>query len=95
MNFDQRSFHLNTEIGVLIDSPELARQEAERFKRLTDPANSYQVQLVIDPASKQSKLVWVTKENGKTVQYSEEPSKTLGEKLKTDLMSILPLDNEL
>ena len=28
MNFDQRSKHLNTEIGLIIDSPELAQQTA-------------------------------------------------------------------
>ena len=95
MNFDQRSLHLNTEIGMVINSPDLARQEAERFKRLTDPANSYQVQLKNDQATTQSRLVWVTKENGKPVEYTDEPSKTISDRLKTDLMSILPLDDEL
>ncbi len=32
MNFDQRSKRLNTEIGLIIDSPELARQTALRFE---------------------------------------------------------------
>jgi len=95
MNFDQRSLHLNTEIGMVINSPELAKQEAERFKRLTDPANSYQVQLKNDPVTKQSMLVWVTRENGEAMEYTDEPSKTFSEKLKTDLMSVLPLDDEL
>lgn len=95
MNFDQRSLHLNTEIGMLINSPELAKQEIERFKRLTDPSNSYQVMLRTDPDSKTRLLVWSTQENGKPVEFIDEPSKTLGEKLKTDLMSILPLDDEL
>ena len=31
MNFDQRSKRLNTEIGLIIDSPELAQQTALRF----------------------------------------------------------------
>ena len=95
MNFDQRSLHLNTEIGMVINSPELAKQEAERFKHLADPENSYQVHLKNDPATKQNALVWVTKENGKLAESNDEPSKSFGEKLKTDLMSILPLDDEL
>ncbi|HEY3299335.1 MAG TPA: phospholipase D family protein [Methylophilaceae bacterium] len=95
MNLDQRSLHLNTEIGMVINSPELAKQEAERFKRLTDPENSYQVYLKNDPVTKQSALVWITKENGKLVEYGDEPSKNLSERLKTDLMSLLPLDDEL
>ena len=41
MNLDQRSLHLNTEIGLIIDSPELARQIALRFADIAQPANSY------------------------------------------------------
>jgi putative cardiolipin synthase len=40
MNFDQRSKQLNTEIGLIIDSPELARQTAARFDSLTQPASA-------------------------------------------------------
>lgn len=80
---------------MVINSPELAKQEAERFKRLAAPENSYQVHLRNDLVTKQSSLVWITKEGGKPVEYSDEPSKAFGEKLKTDLMSILPLDDEL
>lgn len=95
MNFDQRSMHLNTEVGIIINSPELARQEAERFKKLTDPSNSYQVILKTDPGSKSKSLIWITQENDNQIEYKNEPSKSLGEKLKTDLMSIIPIDNEL
>lgn len=31
MNFDQRSMHLNTEIGLIIGSPALAQQITARF----------------------------------------------------------------
>ncbi len=41
MNFDQRSKRLNTEVGLIIDSPELARQTAARFDAMVQPANSY------------------------------------------------------
>ena len=41
MNLDQRSLHLNTEIGLIIESPELARQIALRFAEIAQPANSY------------------------------------------------------
>jgi cardiolipin synthase C len=32
MNFDQRSKRINTEVGLIIDSPELAQQTAIRFE---------------------------------------------------------------
>ncbi|MGZ4980089.1 MAG: phospholipase D family protein [Methylobacter sp.] len=96
MNFDQRSMHLNTEIGLIIDSPELAKQALERFERLTDASNSYQVLLMDDSASNSESLVWRTKEDGKKLtEYRSEPSKSRLQLIKEDLMSILPLDDEL
>ena len=41
MNFDERSRRLNTEIGLIIDSSELAQQTAARFESIVAPANSY------------------------------------------------------
>ena len=48
MNFDQRSLRINTEIGLIIDSPQIAREIAARFDAITQPANSYR--LVLEPA---------------------------------------------
>ena len=36
-NFDARSLHLNTEIGLMIESPELARQVVARFEAIASP----------------------------------------------------------
>ncbi len=95
MNFDQRSMHLNTEIGLIIHSPELAKQAMERFERLTDASNSYEVLLMSEAANKSESLVWVTKENDKFTEYTSEPSKSSIQLIKEDLMSIFPLDDEL
>ncbi|HEX7374587.1 MAG TPA: phospholipase D family protein, partial [Steroidobacteraceae bacterium] len=43
MNFDQRSKRLNTEVGLIIDSPELAQQTALRFEAMAQPEESYRV----------------------------------------------------
>ncbi|MGZ5526817.1 MAG: phospholipase D-like domain-containing protein [Methylomonas sp.] len=95
MNFDQRSMHLNTEIGLIIDSPELAKQALERFERLIDAANSFQVQLTTDSVNSSEALVWRTKKDGKFMEYVSEPSKNNLQLIKEYLMSILPLDDEL
>ena len=50
MNFDQRSLRINTELGLIIDSPQIARDIAARFDAIAQPANSYQV--VLAPASR-------------------------------------------
>jgi putative cardiolipin synthase len=94
MNFDQRSMHLNTEVGLLIDSPELARQAATRFEAIVQPANSYHV-ILARTADGGSRLVWRTEENGQRVDYDEEPAHDDWQKFRVRMLSLLPLDNEL
>ena len=90
MNFDQRSKRLNTEIGLIIDSPELAQQTALRFEGMVQPENAYVVSL-----RDEHHLAWTTKEDGKTVTYDREPARNEGQRLKVELLSMLSLDGEL
>ncbi len=46
MNFDPRSAAINTEMGVLVDSPELGEDLARLIERDMRPENSWQVELV-------------------------------------------------
>jgi putative cardiolipin synthase len=94
MNFDQRSRRLNTETGLIIDSPELAAQTAARFEAMTQPANSYAVALQ-SPDSPSSALLWRTQENGQTVEYRREPSHSVWRRVAVALLGMLPLDKEL
>ena len=50
-NLDPRSANLNTEVGLLADSTELARQLTESIERDIDPANSWQTTLEFNPDS--------------------------------------------
>lgn len=94
MNFDQRSKHLNTEIGVIIDSPELAQQTAVRFERMVQPANAYALGWrTLGTGSPQ--LVWDSEENGKAVEYTREPARSEWQRLKQSLLSWLPIAGEL
>jgi putative cardiolipin synthase len=95
MNFDQRSKHLNTEIGLLIASPELSRQTALRFEALTQLDNAYVVSLGDKPAGKGPGLVWTTREGDTVVHYESEPARSPWQRVKVKLLSILPLDREL
>ncbi|MGZ3236578.1 MAG: phospholipase D-like domain-containing protein, partial [Burkholderiaceae bacterium] len=94
MNFDQRSMVLNTEIGVIIDSPELAQQVAARFEAMAQPANSYLVALRPD-AEGNLNLVWRTKEGGKDVEYDKEPARSDWQRIEAHLFMLLPLEREL
>ena len=96
MNMDQRSKTLNTEMGVVVDSPALANSVETFFKTATDPANAYHVLLGKDGGgSGSSGMHWQTTEDGKPVDYSVEPKASLGKRIEVWLMKLLPIDSLL
>jgi putative cardiolipin synthase len=95
MNFDQRSMHLNTEIGLIIDSPALAQQIAARFDAMVQPVNSYRLALRPNSAGAAPSLVWLTQEGAKAIEYDTEPARSGWKRLKVNILSLLPLDKEL
>jgi putative cardiolipin synthase len=96
MNYDQRSKRINTEIGLIIDSKELAQQAALRFEAMVKPDNCYIVGLSPAGASGVSTgLVWRTEEGGHNVEYTREPARSGWQRLKVKLLSVLPLEREL
>ncbi len=95
MNFDQRSMHINTEIGLIIDSPELARQVAARFEAMVQPANAYRLALRANDVPGTSSLVWQTREEGRAVEYDAEPARSIWQRIQVNVLSLLPLDREL
>ncbi|MBI2801071.1 MAG: phospholipase D family protein [Gammaproteobacteria bacterium] len=95
MNFDQRSKRLNTEVGLIIDSPELAQQTALRFDAMVQLENSYALALRSSGPGVAPQLVWKTKENGSPVEYTVEPARSDWQRLKLKLLSLLPIAAEL
>jgi putative cardiolipin synthase len=95
MNFDLRSMHLNTEIGLIIDSPELAQQIAARFEAMVQPANSYMLVLRQNDAGRSPSLMWRTQEDGKAVEYDTEPARSDWQRFEVNTLSLLPMDREL
>ncbi len=99
MNLDPRSRNLNTELLVVIHSPELATQASEIFFRALNPTQSYHVMLApvppgVNPMSSAS-LVWVSQEDGKLVEYHHEPGAGLWRRVVTGIFFVLPVENEL
>ena len=96
MNFDRRSRHLNTEIGLIIADSDLSKQAAARFEAMTQEENSYAVALRPDAAlAKSARLVWRTSEAGRSVAYESEPARSAWQKFRVSVLSVLPLDPEL
>jgi phosphatidylserine/phosphatidylglycerophosphate/cardiolipin synthase-like enzyme len=64
-NLDPRSANLNTEVGVLTDSIDLARQLTQTIERDIDPANSWHTTIDFNPDSEVSRgkrfKMWVNR----------------------------------
>lgn len=95
MNFDQRSKILNTEIGLIIDSPQLATAAATRFDDLVQLKNAYSVRLAPVQDGERPHLVWKTERDGVVTEHSMEPARSEWQRLKMRMLSWLPLDKEL
>ncbi len=95
MNFDQRSMRINTEMGLIIDSPDLARQSAARFESYVRPANSYELVLRPRDGGASPRILWRTEDNGKSIEYDRELARSPWQRFKADFLSLLPLDGEL
>lgn len=93
-NYDQRSLRINTEIGVLIESPSVAADVLHRFEEMVSPQASYQV--VLDPSAAHApRLRWTTELNQQQVVLSVEPSRGRWQRLKARMLALLPLQPEL
>lgn len=71
LNFDPRSILWNTEVGVLIESPELASEVQRLTLEGTSPSVSYEVRLVEVDGRK--RLVWIAEDQDRRKVLLDEP----------------------
>jgi putative cardiolipin synthase len=95
MNFDQRSQHINTEIGLIIGSPEIAQQTALRFENMVKPENCYALALSPAGAAGKARLTWSTKEKNQGIELDREPARSGWQRLQAKFLALLPLAREL
>lgn len=89
-NFDPRSVYLNTEMGIIVESPEMAAVGLERVHRLL-PTSSYEV--VLNP---EGKLRWVARQaDGPDVIYDKEPETGFWLRRWVGFLSLLPIKSQL
>jgi putative cardiolipin synthase len=69
LNLDPRSLYLNTELGIVVESRELAERLARQFEELLRPEYSYR--LALD--TQDEDLIWISEENGKEVRFTRDP----------------------
>lgn len=99
-NVDPRSIALNTEMGVLFESSELATLLAESLdKGLVK--NAYRLELISVPDFEDEfgfdgrSIQWTTQEGDKTVSYNAEPDTSLWRRFVTNFLSIFVVESFL
>lgn len=85
-NFDPRSALLNTELGFVIDSPELAHMVDQTFTERM-PMQAYELQL--SPAGR---LYWLERKPGHIIRHEHDPYTTRMQRLSMRFFSWLPID---
>lgn len=85
-NIDPRSASLNTEMGFIFDSPELASYLADNMKK-----NQMQYSYVVSKTP-QGKLHWETEENHQIVEFDDEPHSSAWSRIGVWICSLLPIE---
>ena len=88
-NLDPRSANINTEMGLLIDSPILAEQFASGCEHFA-PRFSYRLKL-----SSQGKLRWCAEREGQLLTLDKEPHATLFRRIAGRLAQWLPIRGQV
>ena len=80
-NLDPRSRSINTEIGVMIDSPEIAGQLGEFMDEGVAPGSAYHVTL-----DKDDDLVWTAETNGTKAEFDTDPETSVWQRFVIDVV---------
>jgi putative cardiolipin synthase len=88
-NIDPRSLYLNTELGLAVDSVELATNMADSILD-TLPEYAYKLRL-----SDKGRLQWLLQTAGVEEVITTEPQTSFWRRFLTKLMSLLPIEEQL
>ena len=89
-NLDPRSAAINTEGGLYIESPKIAREVLAYMSGGVDPKSSYKVMM-----NSEGKLIWVTETDGKKVLYHSEPEADGWKRFQSGFIEMLPIELQL
>ena len=86
-NLDPRSARLNTEVGVVLESPTLATQLSEAFDG-SIPNRAYEVRLTSDGKG----VEWIEQTAAGEVRHSSTPGASASRMFFVNLMRLLPIE---
>ncbi|MEJ2516270.1 MAG: phospholipase D family protein [Gammaproteobacteria bacterium] len=89
-NLDPRSSMINTEAGIYVESPELARQVIDYMAEGVSPENAFRV---VDTGN--GELQWIIEEDGQRVTFDTDPDSTWFQRWLASLIAILPIEEQL
>jgi putative cardiolipin synthase len=88
-NLDPRSFYINTEMGMVVDGPQMAASLASTgLESLRTTA--YRLRL-----NKRGGLTWHLAQDGSNRVVSTEPDTSFWRRLRTKLMGLLPIEGQM
>jgi len=94
MNFDPRSRTLNTEMGVIVDSPSLAAAVEDFFASASAPEHAFHVEPghCPDRTGPHGRMRWTAVEDGRRVCYERDPEVSAWKRVELQFWRILPLE---
>ena len=91
-NFDQRSLHINNEIGLLFHDPAIAGAAAKHFE---DIVNKVAFEVSVARESGRENMKWTGGQGGPDVVMAKEPYATTMQKLTVGILKWLPIESQL
>ena len=83
-------------MGLILEIPELAGPMVDALEAQL-PQQAYRLEFV--PSSGSCKecgsIVWISEENGREVRYTREPQTSFSRRIEVNLLSLLPIENQL
>ncbi|MBC7658924.1 MAG: phospholipase D family protein [Chitinophagaceae bacterium] len=100
MNLDPRSIRLNTESGLLIESPELADEVGRFIEDGMSPKTSWKVTMTCkerpcQTGEKSDGLQWTGERDGSLQTLRQEPDASFWKRFLTNGLSLLPIEDKL
>jgi cardiolipin synthase C len=95
MNLDQRSKLLNTEMGIIVDCPQLAEAVTQFFDTATLPSTAYHVVLTPHDSPHGGRMQWLASDGGKPLVYHHDPEASIKRRLEVDMLKLMPIEGML
>jgi putative cardiolipin synthase len=93
LNLDPRSFYENSEIGLVLESEDVAGAMANAMDQ-NIARNAFRLELVQDQDGDEQ-LLWHGYENGEPVTFDVDPYTGFWRRFGVDVMSLLPIESQL